>query len=476
MNTVFFVFISLILVAQFVVILVLLKRASNGSQDHVLRKFDEYEKRLDKNESTLRDEFSRNRDEMAKSAQGSREELTRTFTSFSSLLEEKLKNIQESVNISARNNREELGRSLKSFEDKFGIKVNEFNEVQKQKFDTLTLKQDQMSRDIREALEKIRESVEQKLKAIQDDNNIKLEKMRETVDEKLHKTLETRLGESFKLVSERLELVQKGLGEMQSLAIGVGDLKKVLSNVKTKGVLGEYQLGAILEELLTPAQYDQNVKTKKGSSDLVEYAVKIPSKDDSSKILWLPIDAKFPSEDYTRLMNAYDLGDVTEIEASTKSLKTKIDHFAKDINTKYIDPPNTTDFAIMFLPFEGLFAEVLRIPGLFESIQRQYRITITGPTTISAFLSSLQMGFRSLAVEKRTSEIWELLGAVKTEFGKFGEALEKTKEKIDQASKEIDKAGTRSRAIERQLRNVQTLPGTVATKLLEENLVDDELS
>lgn len=257
---------------------------------------------------------------------------------------------------------------------------------------------------------------------------------------------------------------------MQSLATGVGDLKKVLSNVKTKGVLGEYQLGAILEQLLTPAQFEANVKTKKGSNDLVEYAEKIPSKDDSSRVLWLPIDAKFPTEDYTRLMNAYDLGDVAEIEASTKSLKTKIDRFAKDIHDKYIDPPNMTDFAIMFLPFEGLFAEVLRIPGLFESVQRDYRITITGPTTISAFLSSLQMGFRSLAVEKRTSEIWELLGAVKTEFGKFGVVLENTKKKLDAASKEIDAAGVRSRAIELKLHNVQTLPGAGAAQLLEDSI------
>jgi len=428
-------------VAQFAIILVLLKRGTNGAQEQVVRKFDEYEKHLNKNESMLRDEFSRNRDETSKSASMARDELTGTFTKFSSLLDQKLTRIQDAVNISGKQNREELAVSLKSFEGK----VNE-----------------------------MRDAVEKKLTAIQEDNSTKLEKMRETVDEKLHKTLETRLGESFKLVSERLELVQKGLGEMQTLATGVGDLKKVLSNVKTKGVLGEYQLGAILEQLLTPAQYEPNVKTKKGSNDLVEFAVKIPSKEDSSRILWLPIDAKFPTEDYTRLIHAYDLGDITEIEAGMKSLKGKIEKFAKDINTKYIDPPNTTDFAIMFLPFEGLFAEVLRIPGLFENIQRDYKITITGPTTISAFLSSLQMGFRSLAVEKRTSEIWELLGAVKTEFGKFGEVLEKTKQKIEAASKEIDFAGRRSRAIERQLRDVQALPAGTANKLIVGDTSTDE--
>lgn len=442
MNMIFLVLILAVALVQLVFIIVLSKKASEGSQDQVVRKFDEYEKCLGKYEAVLREEFSRNREEMAKSASIARNELTETFTKFSLLLDQKLTTIQDAVNLSGKQNREELGLSLKSFEGK---------------------------------VDGMRDAVEKKLAALQEDNSAKLEKMRETVDEKLHKTLETRLGESFKLVSERLELVQKGLGEMQTLATGVGDLKKVLSNVKTKGVLGEYQLGAILEQLLTPNQYEPNVKTKKGSNDLVEFAVKIPSKEDSSRVLWLPIDAKFPTEDYSRLVNAYDIGDVAEIEAGTKALRMKIEKFAKDINTKYIDPPNTTDFAIMFLPFEGLFAEVLRIPGLFESVQRDYKITITGPTTISAFLSSLQMGFRSLAVEKRTSEIWQLLGAVKTDFGKFGEVLEKTKQKLDAASKEIDSAGVRSRAIERKLRNVQELPSGTADKMLIEDAATDEV-
>ncbi|MDR1113963.1 MAG: DNA recombination protein RmuC [Candidatus Margulisbacteria bacterium] len=316
------------------------------------------------------------------------------------------------------------------------------------------------------SLEKIRAAVENKLRDIQTDNNNKLEQMRATVDEKLHQTLETRLGESFKLVSERLELVQKGLGEMQSLAAGVGDLKKVLSNVKTKGVLGEYQLGGILEQILSPSQYAQNVKIKSGSRELVEFAVKIPSKADSAKIVWLPIDAKFPTEDYDRLLSAYDIGDPGEIELHKKELEKKLKTFARDIAGKYIDPPQTTDFALLFLPFEGLYAEVLRIPNLFESLQRDYKIVITGPTTISAFLNSLQIGFRSLAVEKRTSEIWDLLGAVRTEFGKFGDVLQKTKDKLDAASSEIEKAGARSRAIERKLRDVQELPETAAQKLL----------
>lgn len=407
MNEILSLFIVFLLVLQCILLLILLIKASTKKTENLERSILLFEKRLDTYELVLKDEFSRNR-----------KELDSLFTNFNLLVEKKLSGVQDAVNTSARSNRDELKASILSFEQK----------------------------------------IEQRFFAIQKDNNEKLEKMRETVDEKLHKTLETRLGESFKLVSERLELVQKGLGEMQTLATGVGDLKKVLSNVKTKGVLGEYQLSALLEQLLTPAQYASNVRTKKGSLDQVEFAVKIPSKEDSSKIIWLPIDAKFPTEDYTRLMNAYEVGDLTEIETSIKSLRIKIISFAKDIYSKYIDPPYTTDFALMFLPFEGLFAEVLRIPGLFEEVQRLYKITITGPTTISAFLSSLQMGFKSLAVEKRTSEIWDLLGAVKTEFGKFGEVLEKTKQKLDQASKEIENAGTRSRAIERKLKNVESLP------------------
>jgi DNA recombination protein RmuC len=340
----------------------------------------------------------------------------------------------------AQQERTELAQSFKLFEDSVQTRLSELTSTTERK------------------IEAVRIIIDEKLKQIQEDNARQLERMRETVDEKLHKTLETRLGEAFKLVSERLEQVQKGLGEMQSLATGVGDLKKVLLNVKTKGVLGEYQLGAILEQILTPAQYDQNIKTKNGSSDHVEYAVKIPSKEDSAKNIWLPIDAKFPTEDYTRLMNAYEAGDVTEIEASTKSLRARIEKFAKDISFKYIDPPNTTDFAIMFLPFEGLFAEILRIPGLFENIQREYKITITGPTTISAFLNSLQMGFRTLAIQKRSGEVWKVLGEVKTAFGRFGDALEAVRKKLEQAAITVDEAQRKTRTLSGKLKAVESMP------------------
>lgn len=467
-DTVLLIGILVLNIIFIVLQMVLLNQSRKNENFDTKVRLDTFEQHLEKYEVGFKDEFSRNREEYSRSAKESRDDLSKTFTNFSTLFEEKFNGIFELLNKTSKDNRDELGAALKSFQDRFTQSVNEFNDLQRQKFDALILKQDELTTKTENKLEKQRENIEMKLKAIQDDNNIKLEKMRETVDEKLHKTLETRLGESFKLVSERLELVQKGLGEMQTLATGVGDLKKVLTNVKTKGVLGEYQLENILEQLLTNEQFSRNVKTKHDSNDMVEFAIKIPNKDDSSKVLWLPIDAKFPTKNYELLMAAYDMGDNSEIEKAQKSLEQTIKTFAKDIKTKYIDPPNTTDFAIMFLPFEGLYAEVLRINGLFETLQREHKITIAGPTTISAFLSSLQMGFRSLAVEKRTSEIWELLGAVRTEFGKFGAVLEKTKDKLEQASKEIDKAGVRSRAIERKLRDVQSLPQPDALRLLGE--------
>jgi DNA recombination protein RmuC len=362
---------------------------------------------------------------------------------------------REESNKIAKENREELTNSLTKFSDSFGSSVREFNKTTGEKLD------------------KIRETVESKLQAMQEDNSQKLEKMRETVDEKLHKTLETRLGESFKIVSENLEKVQKGLGEMQSLATGVGDLKKVLSNVKTRGVLGEYQLENILEQILTSSQYEKNVKTKPDSDEFVEFAISLPGKNDIDKKVWLPLDSKFPTEDYQILMDAHEISDISQIESARKELARKIKLFAREIKDKYVDPPNTTDFAIMFLPVEGLYAEVLRDSGLFETLQREYRVIVTGPTTLSALLSSLQMGFRTLAIEKRSSEVWEILGAVKTEFGKFGDILEKTRKKLTEATDVVDKAGVRSRAIERKLKDVQELPPSKAVKMLEDHSEND---
>jgi DNA recombination protein RmuC len=466
MDLISVIIIALLLINMLLLIVVLAGRRKKGAETQVLDRLIGYEQRLDRSEASLRDEFGRNRDEISKSARDSREELTAVFAQFSAMLDGKLRGIADSVADSARVNREELSASLKSFEEHFSDNVRQFNDLQKERFADLSVKQDALARNTRESFDRIHDSVHQRLLDIQTDNSVKLEKMRETVDEKLHQTLEARLGESFKLVGDRLELVQKGLGEMQMLASGVGDLKKVLTNVKTKGVLGEFQLESILEQLLTVDQYAKNVKTKEGSSDMVEFAVRIPSKTDSSRIVWLPVDAKFPTEAYERLNAAYDAGNADEIERYKKELARAIKTFAKDIKTKYVDPPNTTDFALMFLPFEGLYAEVLRIPGLFQSVLEEFKVTITGPTTVSAFLSSLQMGFRSLAVEKRTSEIWDLLGAVRTEFGKFGAVLQKTKEKIDAVGKEIENVGVRTRAMDRKLRSVQTLPEEGAQKLL----------
>jgi len=300
---------------------------------------------------------------------------------------------------------------------------------------------------------------------MQDDNNQKLEKIRQTVDKELHDTLEQRLGQSFQLVCDRLDQVHRGLGEMQTLAIGVGDLKKVLSNVRTRGTLGEVQLGAILEQILTPEQYSTKVATKARSRENVEFAIKFPGQNDN--IVWLPIDAKFPTEDYQRLIEAQEKCDLESIKVCGDALEARIKQQAKDIRDKYINPPDTTDFGILFLPFEGLYAEVLRRPGLYEYISRQYKITIAGPTTIAALLNSLQMGFRTLAIQKRAGEVWQLLGAVKTEFGKFAEIFEKAHNQILSAGETLEVAASKSRNIERKLKKVQILPAQEASILLE---------
>jgi DNA recombination protein RmuC len=303
----------------------------------------------------------------------------------------------------------------------------------------------------------MRETVERRLEAMQKDNAEKLELMRQTVDEKLHATLEQRLSESFKLVSERLEQVHKGLGEMQVLAAGVGDLKRVLSNVKSRGVLGEVQLAALLEQILTPDQYARNVATRPGSSARVEFAIRLPGQDAQHPV-WLPIDCKFPTDDYQRLQAAQDAADPQGVEAAAKALESRIRLEAKSISEKYLEPPSTTDFALLYLPMEGLYAEVLRRPGLFEALQRDYRIVICGPTNITALLNSLQMGFRTLAIEKRSSEVWKVLGTVKSEFGKFGDVLLQTKRQLQSVANSIDAAEVRTRAIERSLREVESLP------------------
>ncbi len=312
----------------------------------------------------------------------------------------------------------------------------------------------------------LRSEVAENLKTLRQENTDKLEQMRRTVDEKLHETLERRLGESFKLVSDRLEQVHKGLGEMQTLASGVGDLKRVLTNVKSRGIFGEVQLAALLEQVLTVEQYAANVATKSGSDARVEFAIKLPGRSDDGTPVWLPIDAKFPREDYERLLEAQERADPEAAASAAAALERRIRAEAQTIADKYLSPPQTTDFAILFVPVEGLYAEVLRRPGLFEDLQRKYRITVAGPTNLLAFLSSLQMGFRTLALEKRSSEVWQVLGAVKTEFDKFGDVLDKVRKKLDEASNQLDNTGVRTRAITRRLKTVQALPESESARLL----------
>ncbi len=369
---------------------------------------------------------------------------------------------------SARQARQELSAALKFSSDSLQQRMAENVRTQKDQLDSFAKQLVAMTRLNEEKLEAMRKTMETRLRVMLEDNSRRLEQMRAIVDEKLQSTLEKRLGESFRQVSDRLEQVYKGLGEMRTLATGVGDLKKVLTNVKTRGTWGEIRLSHILEQILTPDQYEVNVATKKNSSDRVEFAIKLPGPDtDKQKVVWMPIDSKFPQEDYQRLIDAQEAADKELAEKSIKSLETRIKAEARYIREKYIDPPDTTDFGIMFLPVEGLYAEVLRRPGLCDTLQREYRIVVTGPTTLAALLNSLQMGFRTLAIEKRSSEVWELLGAVKTEFRKFGDVLAKTKQKLREASNTIDQAEVRTRAIERRLRKVQQLPRENGAELVE---------
>lgn len=411
-----------------------------------LKKTKDFEEILEKNlvklESSVKDEFARGRDE---------------------------------VNKNSKSSREELNNSFKSFGDSTLSRMSEIANLQKNQLDTFSTQLITLTKANEGGMEKMAQTIEVKLKSIQDDNNQKLEKMRETVDEKLHKTLEQRLGESFKIVSERLELVHKGLGEMQNLAIGVGDLKKVLSNVKTRGILGEIQLENILEQILTLDQYEKNVVTKDGSRESVEFAIKLPGKDDDGRMVYLPIDSKFPIENYYALVEAYEACNLPLIDESAKLLENSIKKFAKDIRDKYINPPNTTDFGIMFLPTEGLYAEIVRRTSLIELLNRELKIMVAGPSTLAAFLNSLQMGFRTLAIEKRSSEVWKILGAVKTEFEKFGDVLNKTQEKINQAGEELDKlVGVRTKKIQSTLKKIHEIPEAESFSLLTEAVEPEE--
>ncbi|MEO7445505.1 MAG: DNA recombination protein RmuC [Ferruginibacter sp.] len=456
-------FIGLLLLVVNILIAFLKKPASSNS-DELKSELARANVDISKIDPLIRNEFSNNRVEIQKTSRDNRQELG-----------ESLKTFTEQFSTSTKDNRKELTESLKSFEEKFTGSIKDFNEFQRNKFNDLLIKQEQLKNDTEIKLDNIRETVEHKLTTLQLENSKKLEEMRVTVDEKLQSTLEKRFNDSFTLISERLELVHKGLGEMQTLAISVGDIKKVMTNVKSRGIMGEYQLANILEDLLTNEQYEKNVRTKAGSGEVVEFAIKLPNNNNLDKTLWLPIDSKFPKEDYEALVDAYDEADPVKLEILRKAFKNAIIKSAKDIRTKYIDPPNTTDIGIMFLPFESLYAEVLRTPGLFELLQKDFRITITGPTTLSALLNSLQMGFRTLEIQKRSSEVWDILSVVKKEFGKFGDVLEKTKRQLQAATKTIGDAGVRTRAIEKQLKNVQETPSLETATRMENEIQAESL-
>lgn len=407
-----YVLLVLLIAIAGLLVMILVRQSAQGTDENELQE-------------KLTKDLNRNREELQRNLRENRLELTQS-----------LDRLVESLGKKAKEDREEQRNTLKDFQETFAKNVQNFNELQKQKFETMQQKQDELVKT----------------------TELRLEKMRETVDEKLHKTLEERLGKSFEIVTQQLLRVQKGLGEMQTLAAGVGDLKKVLSNVKTRGVLGEIQLANILEQILAPEQYAANVKTKKGSDALVEFALKLPGKNESEGPVYLPIDAKFPQEDYLRLQSAYENGDPALIDTSLRALLQNIKKFAKDISQKYIDPPHTTDFGILFLPIEGLYAEVVRHPDLIAQLQRESKIVITGPTTLAAMLNSLQMGFRTLAIQKRSSEVWQILAAVKKEFQMFGGVLEKAQKKINEADQEINKlVTTRTKMMLSKLRKVETL-------------------
>lgn len=380
------------------------------------------------------------------------------------LREERARDRREEAEVAFRD-REERAQSANLLSQSVSTQFGQFGALQAERLEAFARELNRVSLGLDERFERLKQSVEGRLLAIQADNASKLEEMRRTVDEKLHATLEQRLGESFKLVSDRLEQVHRGLGEMQTLAAGVGDLKRVLTNVKTRGTWGEVQLSALLEQLLTAEQFVANAVTVPGSNERVDFAIRLPGRDDAA-VVWLPIDAKFPIEDYQRLLEAQERSDPALVEEAAKAIELRLKNEARSIRDKYVAPPHTTDFALLYLPIEGLYAEALRRPGLAEMLQRDYRVSLAGPTTLAALLNSLQMGFRTLAIEQRSAEVWAVLGAVKTEFGKFGEALAHTRKKLDEASNSIGKAETRTRQLSRRLKEVEALPVGVAEQLI----------
>jgi DNA recombination protein RmuC len=493
----------LVLLAVAVALLIVLLRKGPEDRSPALdSRLDALEKGLERIERAVREEVAQNREELGKAARDQRQELTESLKvfgdsagqrmmdaanvqkgqlqafseqldAFSRASGDKLDGVRTESANGAKQLREEVVTTLTKMSETMAGTMKDLATAQRDQLGAFSGQIVALTRTTAEQLDAIRTAVEGQLKGMQEDNAKQLEQMRQTVDEKLQGTLEKRLGESFKQVSERLEQVHKGLGEMQTLATGVGDLKKVLTNVKTRGTWGEVQLGALLEQGLNPEQFSANVATK-GTSERVEFAINLPGPGDSKdEPFWLPIDSKFPLEDYQRLIEAQERADAEAVEAAGRQLESAVKLCARDISDKYLNPPKTTDFAILFLPTEGLFAEVLRRPGLSETIQRQHRVAIAGPTTLWSLLTSLQMGFRTLAIQKRSSEVWNLLAAVKTEWTKYGDVLDAVQKKLNQASNTIEEARVRSKAIGRRLRDVQELPSTEASALLPQSLPED---
>ena len=482
--------IIVIVLAIFLIInIILTLKASNNN---ALKKFTELNssivsliQNLKETEANLKSEFATNRKENSDNAKGLREEVTNQLNTFTKTFSDQLTTLtnsvaerftvfQNSIDSNNKDSRKELKENLEAFKNELNIALKDFKENIRDSFSDFNKQQQTQNVVNTEKLDGLKKTLESSIKNLQDGNEKKLEEMRNTVDEKLQKTLETRLTQSFEIVSKNLESVQKGLGEMQQLATGVGDLKKVLSNVKTRGILGELQLSNILEQLLSPEQFEINVITKKGTTNRVEFAIKIPQLNQENKVLLMPIDSKFPIENYYSLLTAYDTGDTSSIEASGKALESAIKKAARDIHDKYINPPDTSEIGLLFLPVEGLYAEAVRRPSLIETLQRDFQVIITGPTTLSAILSTISFGYKTMAMEQRSGEIKRTLSAVRTEFNKFGDVLKKAKDKIDKASEDIDElVGARTRKIQSKLKSFDELPTSEVKLILETNIESD---
>ncbi len=479
MATTLLILNAILLIAAIVMIIIFRPKKSDD-QLHLLNKIAELQANLLKLESNFKEDFRINREESSRSNKENREELGGKFSEFSAQLlgqldknfaqvQERLKELTQQAKADSLQMRDEMKKEIKEFQDAFDKNVRSFNELQREKFGQLIEELRLKFGNLEEKLKEKLGLLETQQKELVETTGKKLEQMRETVDEKLQKTLNERLSQSFETVGKQLQAVQEGLGEMKNLAQDVGGLKKVLSNVKIRGGIGEVQLSMLLDQMLAPDQFETNVVTKKGSSERVEFAIRLPGRDDAQSVVYLPIDAKFPKETYEHLVDAYESGDPVAIDAANKNIENVIKKMAKDIRDKYLDPPNTTDFAIMFLPFEGIYAEVIRRSALFEQLHNEFKIVVTGPTTLAAILNSLQMGFRTLVIQKRSSEVWSILGAVKAEFEKFGGMLDKAHKQITTAGQTIEQLkGTRTNAINRKLQGVMALPSEEPGEIIPE--------